>query len=99
MLDVSRITGFDWDSGNRGKNWLRHQVTNLECEELFFNIPLLIADDLQHSNREQRYFALDKTDGGRMLFVAFVVRGEKIRVISARDMSRRERRIYAEADS
>jgi uncharacterized DUF497 family protein len=99
MVDVTHITGFDWDSGNRDKNWLKHQVTNLECEELFFNKPLLIADDLQHSDQEQRYFALGQTDDGRMLFVAFIVREKKIRVISARDMSRRERRMYVEADS
>ncbi|MCZ2112959.1 MAG: BrnT family toxin, partial [Anaerolineae bacterium] len=89
--------GFDWDEGNQDKNWLKHQVSNGECEEVFFNVPLLVADDDKHSQIEQRYFALGKTNDGRTLFISFVIRTSKIRVISARDMNRKERRIYAEA--
>ncbi len=97
MLDVDSLDGFDWDEGNQDKNWLKHQVSNGECEEVFFNVPLLVADDDKHSQIEQRYFALGKTNDGRTLFISFVIRTSKIRVISARDMNRKERRIYAEA--
>lgn len=97
MLDVYNLDGFDWDEGNQDKNWLKHQVSNGECEEVFFNVPLLVADDDKHSQIEQRYFALGKTNDGRTLFLSFVIRTDKIGVISARDMNRKERRIYAEA--
>lgn len=97
MLDVDSLDGFDWDEGNQDKNWLKHQVSNGECEEVFFNAPLLVADDDKHSQIEQRYFALGKTNEGRTIFISFVIRTSKIRVISARDMNRKERKIYAEA--
>lgn len=98
-MNAGEIDSFDWDEGNTSKNWLKHQVTPSECEEAFFNKPLLVADDPSHSEREARYFALGRTNAGRLLFLAFTYRGTKIRVISARDMSRKERVIYAEADS
>lgn len=99
MLDAYDLNGFEWDEGNKDKNWLKHQVSNGECEEVFFNIPLLVADDTKHSQTERRFFALGKTNKGRLLFISFVVRLDKIRVISARDMHRKERKIYAEAYS
>jgi len=99
MQIINEITGFDWDDGNRDKNWLKHQVSNAECEEIFFNIPLLLADDKKHSETETRYYALGKTDSKRLLFIAFTLREEKIRVISARDMSQKEREIYGSANS
>lgn len=93
-LDFSHITGFDWDEGNRDKNWIRHRVSNGECEEVFFNQPLLILPDVRHSQTELRYYALGQTNSGRNLFVVFTLRDSLIRVISARDMSRKEREIY-----
>ncbi len=99
MQIINEITGFDWDDGNRDKNWIRHQVSNAECEEIFFNIPLLLADDKKHSQVEKRYYALGKTDAKRLLFIAFTLRENKIRVISARDMSEKEREIYGSANS
>lgn len=86
--------GFDWDDGNLDKNWYRHNVTNQECEEIFFNVPLIIASDIKHSEDEQRYLALGRTDDSRWLFVAFTVRNELIRVISARDMNEIEAKGY-----
>jgi uncharacterized DUF497 family protein len=86
--------GFDWDDGNIGKNWLKHGVTDLECEEIFFNRPLIIASDEEHSETEVRHYALGQTERGRWLFVAFTVRNQLIRPISARDMTSRERRVY-----
>ena len=99
MIDLSEVTGFDWDEGNRDKNWINHQVWITECEEVFFNIPLLLRPDTAHSSLEARYFVLGQTNAGRYLFIAFTVRDVKIRVISARDMSKKEREIYNEVNS
>ncbi len=95
---LSDCAGFDWDQVNLLKNWEKHAVAFWECEEVFFNQPLLLADDSRHSGEEQRFFALGKTDAERTLFLAFTVRRKKIRVISARDMSRKERREYQNAE-
>lgn len=95
-LDFDRIDGFDWDEGNRDKNWLRHRVSQGECEEVFFNQPLLTLADERHSASEARYYALGITNAGRRLFVVFTIRGSLLRVISARDMNRKERKIYEE---
>ena len=95
----SKVRGFDWDQGNLGKNWIKHQVSNSECEELFFNLPLLLSDDVRHSDQEDRHYVLGQTNAGRMLFIAFTIRRDRIRVISARDMNRQERKRYAEANS
>ena len=95
--DLTKLTGFDWDQGNREKNADKHGVTFRECEEIFFNAPLLLMDDEKHPHLEGRHYVLGKTDAGRTLFVAFTVRRTLIRVISARDMSRKERTIYEKA--
>jgi uncharacterized DUF497 family protein len=86
--------GFDWDEGNIGKNWAKHRVTDWECEEIFFNQPMALASDLEHSQSEKRYHALGQTDRGRLLSVSFTIRQRLIRPISARDMNARERRDY-----
>jgi hypothetical protein len=99
VFNAADIDGFDWDEGNRDKNWLKHAVSTGECEELFFNLPLVVAVDVKHSASEERFLALGRTNGGRLLFVSFTVRGQLIRVISARDMSRKEREIYEEANT
>ena len=90
------VVGFQWDRGNLDKNLLAHDVENWECEQVFFNEPLLILDDPKHSAREKRWAALGATDGQRLLVVIFTRRGKLIRVISARDMNRRERAFYDE---
>jgi uncharacterized DUF497 family protein len=90
-------TGFQWDDGNAGKNWDLHRVSQVECEALFFNRPLLVTPDETHSQREARYAALGQTNGGRRLSLILTTRGTLIRVISARDMSRRERTVYEQA--
>ncbi|MGH8676782.1 MAG: BrnT family toxin [Burkholderiales bacterium] len=91
---VAECEGFQWDVGNSGKIWERHRVTPTECEELFFSRPLVVGNDEKHSGVEERLYALGQTDAGRLLFVAFTIRGRLIRVLSARDMSRKERRVY-----
>jgi uncharacterized DUF497 family protein len=94
MGDDAEVTEFDWDGGNAEKNWLGHRVSQAESEQVFFNRPLVIADDEIHSGSEIRSYALGRTDAGRLLFIAYTLRGEKVRVISARDMTRRERKEY-----
>ena len=91
---LAHINGFEWDEGNLRKNWDLHKVSHIECEEIFFNEPLIVEPDPDHSQVEERYFALGKTDLGRFLFLVFTVRDDKIRIISARDMSKRERKHY-----
>ena len=86
--------GFDWDDGNTYKIWERHEVTPEEAEDVFFREPLVVRSDVRHAKTEKRYYALGQTTAGRRLFVVFTVRGQLIRVISARDMNRNETRIY-----
>lgn len=93
---VSNCKGFEWDEGNSSKNWHLHRVTDGECEDVFFNLPLILAADAKSSNREGRFYALGKTENNRWLFVAFTIRKDLIRIISARDMTRSEQRKYAE---
>ncbi len=91
------FSSFDWDDGNRDKN-LKHGVLNGEAEQIFFNEPLIVLDDPVHSVAEDRYAAFGKTDNARTLVVIFTMRGEKIRVISARDMNRKERKYYEDQE-
>lgn len=88
---------FEWDEGNADKNWEKHGVRASEIEEIFFNRPLLVLDELRHSTTEERHFALGQTNVGRRLLGVFTQRDDRIRVISARDMSRRERRSYGKS--
>lgn len=94
MKRLSGLEGFNWDGANLAKNWEKHRVTPWECEQAFFNVPLVVADDLAHSTVEPRYYVLGQTDAGRRLFIVFTTRKRRIRVISARDMSPKERRMY-----
>jgi uncharacterized DUF497 family protein len=91
---LGSCTGFDWDEANVGKNWERHRVTPEEAEDIFFHDPLILRSDPGHSEREKRYWALGKTGRERRLFVAFTIRHHLIRVISVRDMSKREIEVY-----
>jgi len=94
-FDFAKIIGFDWDSGNVDKNWEKHGVAFWESEEIFFNRPLLLQSDNKHSNkRESRHYALGKTNKNRLLFAAFTIRKNQIRIISARPMSQKEKTIY-----
>ena len=91
---LKECIGFQWDNGNSDKNWVAHQVTKSECEQIFFNHPLFVENDEKHSKSEVRFYALGKTDSERKLFIVFTIRKNLIRVISARDMSKKERGIY-----
>jgi len=93
-IDLTKCTGFDWDDGNFSKNWEKHEVTYWECEQIFFNHPLITIWDEKHSNHELRFYVLGQTDLNRKLFVLFTIRDNRIRVISARDMNRKEKKEY-----
>ena len=105
MVDeLDLVEGFDWDEGNVRKSTEKHDVSQAEAESVFFCDPLLVVPDPRHSQRESRYHALGQTSSGRMLHVVFTLRGQGklIRIISARNMNKKERVIYAkekEADS
>ena len=99
MIDFDQITGFDWDDGNRRKSADKHDVGQAEAESVFFNDPLIVVEDAKHSEGEQRLNALGKTAQNRLLHITFTLRqnGTMIRVISARDMHRKERTAYEQA--
>jgi uncharacterized DUF497 family protein len=98
MIDLSKVSGFNWDDGNARKNE-KHGVSMAEAEQIFFNSPLLLLDDCAHSQSEPRVHALGKTDEDRALHITFTLRqsNQLIRVISARNMHRKERAIYEQA--
>ena len=99
MIALLAIVGFDWDAGNARKSVDKHGVTEAEAEQVFFSEPLLLLEDERHSGIEARFHALGRTTEGRQLHIAFTLRGDDklIRVISARDMSRKERDAYEQA--
>jgi len=98
MIDFGRIVGFDWDDGNLHKSIQKHAVSPLEAEQVFLDPRLLILTDEEHSEDEKRYHGYGQSAAGRLLLVSFTLRRNEtvIRIISARNMSRRERRRYAE---
>lgn len=97
-MDISKklikCIGFQWDKANAEKNWLKHSVTPSECEQIFFKMPLIIENDEKHSQKEDRYYALGKTDKHRLIFVVFTIRNNHIGIISAQDVNKKERQVY-----
>jgi len=96
MTDLDQITGFEWDDGNSRKSADKHDVSQAEAESIFFNDPLIVVEDLKHSETERRFHALGRTAQDRLLHITFTLRqnGTMVRVISARDMHRKERKVY-----
>lgn len=97
-INIKECIGFEWDQGNQDKNNIKHSVSRTECEQVFFNQPLLLNEDEKHSSDEPRTYVLGKTDDNRKLFIAFTTRNKLIRIISARTMSKRERHIYEQIE-
>lgn len=93
------LTGFQWDAGNSEKNWLAHDVSQAETEQVFFHRPVLLTADVAHSQVEARYYLLGQTNSSRPLTIVFTIRDTLVRPIMARDMSRRERRLFAEQEN
>ena len=94
MIILREPFSFEWDKGNKGKNFAKHQVADQECEEVFFDQHKRILKDIIHSQREDRYVLLGQTRAKRKLFIVFTMRREKIRVISARILNKREEGLY-----
>ena len=95
-IELEKLAGFEWDKGNVDKNLIKHNVENWECEQIFFNDPLIVLDDPEHSTAEKRFAAFGKKDTGRLLVAIFTIRSKLIRVISARDMNKKEWNFYEE---
>ena len=93
---LTECEGFQWDEDNQDKIWLKHKVTKFECEEIFFNQPLIFGFDSKHSQNENRYFLLGQSDRNRFLFAVFTIRDNLVRVISSRDMNKKEKQKYEE---
>ena len=93
------IQGFQWDTGNSDKNFIKHNVRNWECEQVFFNQPLLVLADPGHSTSEKRWAAFGKTGSNRLLVIIFTKRNTLLRVISAREMNHKERKYYEESEN
>lgn len=97
IIKLPKPLVFEWDKGNERKNWFKHEVSQVEAETAFVDKDKILLIDVLHTNKqERRYILLGTTNTGRQLFVAFTIRGEKVRVISARDMARKERGVYQE---
>jgi hypothetical protein len=94
MIKVKEPIKFQWDKGNKDKNWERHKVANRECEEIFFDKNKRIFKDNLHSKKEERFILLGKTKRGRLLYTVFTIRNKKIRIISARDINKKEKHLY-----
>ena len=100
MIDLDQIVGFDWDDGNNSrKSADKHDVSQAEAESVFFNDPLIVVEDARHGETERGFNALGKTAQNRLLHITFTLRqnGTVVRVISARDMHRKERKAYEQA--
>jgi uncharacterized protein len=95
--NLAKCRGFQWDEDNAEKNWVKHRVSRGETEQVFFNRPLVLTAGEQRAESTPRYYALGQTDANRLLFIVFTIRDDLIRVVSARPMSRRERRVYEHA--
>jgi len=93
MLTEKRVFEFDWDKGNSGKN-TKHRVEDKEAEEAFFDKAKKTFKDRVHSGQEERFRIVGKTKKGRILFIVFTIRKNKIRIISARDINRKEVGLY-----
>lgn len=96
MKILKKALSFEWDYGNRGKNFTRHRVADQECEEVFFDPRKKILRDLLHSGREERFILIGRTKMERLLFMVFTMRKDKIRVVSARDLNKKEKHLYEE---
>ena len=96
MIDLGKYTGFEWDKGNIDKNIEKHGITLKETEEFFLDENLLLIEDIDHSQKEKRYIAIGKTVQSKILFAAFTIRKNKIRIISVRKANKKERRQYEE---
>ncbi|HQF40157.1 MAG TPA: BrnT family toxin [Opitutaceae bacterium] len=93
-VDFGKLTGFEWDTGN-SVHASAHGVLQVEAESVFFLAPL-VYDDTRPGQNEPRFAVLGKSSNDRVLRIIFTVRGTKIRPISVRCASRKEREQYGQ---
>lgn len=93
-MDLSKVKGFQWDKGNVDKSYQKHGITPNEAEEVFLDENILLLEDIKHSKQEERFEAIGKIVKDKILFLAFTIRKNKIRIISARIANKKERRQY-----
>lgn len=93
-MEIVDLEDFEWDTGNIGKNYSKHNVTWIEAEDVFKNSPLLWFDDQKHSEIEKRYIVFGKTNKHRLLVMSITVRENKIRIITVRDQNKKEKMFY-----
>jgi len=91
---ISEPIEFEWDEGNKGKNLRKHGILNEEVESVFFDKKSLLADDLKHSKFEDRFQVVGKSVMENLLTVFFTIRKDKVRIISARSVNKKERKAY-----
>ncbi len=96
MFDFKKLEGFEWDEGNL-EHIKKHDVNYKECEQIFFNKPFLVSEDKAHSQTEKRFQVLGQTRNKRLLFVVFTYRGNIVRVVTARDKGRKERKQFSQS--
>lgn len=94
MVIIKEPVKFIWDKGNKDKNWLKHKITNQEGEEIFFDKNKKIHFDRKHSLKEKRHILLGKTKKNKLLYIVFTIRDKKVRIISARKLNRKEKKLY-----
>lgn len=94
MVDLKKITGFEWDHGNLDKSYQKHGITPKEAEEVFLDKDIMILEDEKHSETENRFSAIGKSIEETILFLSFTLRKHKIRIISVRKGNKKERRLY-----
>jgi uncharacterized protein len=98
---VLRVSGFDWDEGNR-KKCEKHGLSIMQIEAVFANGPR-VAPDPKHSEAEDRLIAVGRTKAGRPVFVAFTLRTKDkrrlIRPVTARYMHAKEVEAYEKESS
>jgi hypothetical protein len=92
-----REIAFEWDIWNIQKNEIKHGISRLEAESVFFDKNLLIFEDQRHSSpSEKRWIAYGKSAYHNVLMMAFTLRASRIRIISSRRASKKERNLYEE---
>lgn len=92
---LQSVTGFEWDRANT-LHIARHKVLPEEAEEVFSDKDNVLDEDIEHSKTEERFLIIGKTGKGRLLYQIFTRRGNRIRIISSRDINRKEVWLYEE---
>jgi len=94
IVDLPEPLEFEWDEANKIKIWLKHKISAEECEEAFSNEQIFRQADELHSIQENRYILISNTKKLRILFIVYTLRKNKVRVISARSMHKKEQSFY-----